>query len=193
MTTTSNSQAGSTSVMAQQINAWSTAVATSGALAYSPNKFYCRSTDAKGHGQKIQGNLPPDIYAQISALVFSPDFPDYTMPMDVVRDLIVHGLHMRQAMIGDPRLREAIEESLHRLAFEEFSLRMAEDVERWESIEERLRDSLNALQGARAYGQMWVYLIHAEEMAESIPEPYRSGIYVIVEEWKNRVPADFRD
>jgi len=191
MTTTPAGNASSTTI-GQAINAWAAAAAAGGGLGYDPTKFYCRATDARGHGEKISGKIPPDLYAQICALVFSPDFPDYTMPMDFVRDAIVHQLQARQSQIGDPAFREAIDSALRRLAFDEFSLRMAEDVDRWEKSEERLREALTALRGAKAWGQLYEYLKHGEELADPLPEPYRTGILNLIEEWKPLVPEEFK-
>ena len=199
MTTTSNigsstsSNATPTSTIASSVSAWTQAANASGSLSYDPNKFYVRGTDVKGHGERIGGKIPPDVYGQMMQIVYSQDFPDYTMPMDFVRDAIVHHLAKRQGQVGDPRLREAIDSILHRLAFEEYSLQMAEDVHRWERIEENLRDALTALQRVGAWGQVWQYLQRGEELADPIPDPYRAGIFALITEWKARVPQDFRD
>jgi hypothetical protein len=172
---------------------WQQAASQPGSLSYDPNKFYVRGTDVKGHGERISGKIPPDVYGQIQQLVYSLDFPDYTMPMDFVRDAIVHHLARRQSQMGDPRLREAVESILHRLAFEEYSLKMAEDVARWDRIEENLRDALGALQRVGAWGQVWHYLEMGEELADPIPDPYRSGIMGLIREWRQRVPPEFRE
>ena len=181
------------STITTTMNAWQAAAGAGGSLSYDPNKFYVRGTDVRGHGERLSGKIPPDVYGQIQQLVYSTDFPDYTMPMDFVRDAIVHHLARRQGQIGDARLRESIEGILHRLAFEEYSATMAEDVARWEQIEDNMRDALSALQRVGAWGQVWAYLSHGEELADPVPEPYRSGILSLIDQWKVRVPAEFRD
>ena len=191
-TNTAPATSANSSTIATSVSSWTQAVTTGGTLSYDPNKFYVRGTDVKGHGERIGGKVPPDVYGQMMQIVYSPDFPDYTMPMDFVRDAIVHHLAKRQSQVGDPRLREAIDSILHRLAFEEYSLLMAEEVRRWETIEENLRDALSALSRVGAWGQVWQYLERGEELADPIPDPYRSGIMALISEWRARVPEEFQ-
>jgi hypothetical protein len=192
-TATGPSTSANSSAVAQAASAWTQAALAAGNLSYDPNKFYTRATDIKGHGEKIRGNVPPDVYAQMQSMVHSGDFPDYQMPMDIVRDGIVHIMASRQGQIGDVRMREQLESILQRLAFDEYSLKMAEEVNRWEQIHERLREALTALQRAGAWGQVWEYLIRGEELADPIPEPYRGATFDLINEWKAKVPLEFRE
>jgi len=52
---------------------------------YSLDEFYIKPTDEKGHGQKIQARITPDLARLVEILVASKRFP-YKTPPDFVRD-----------------------------------------------------------------------------------------------------------
>lgn len=60
---------------------------------YSPNKFYTRSTDSKGHREEIRLKLSPDLADALSIIVQSKAIPEYRTVQDIIRDAIVHRLH----------------------------------------------------------------------------------------------------
>lgn len=60
---------------------------------YSPEKFYTRSTDARGHTETMWLRLPPSLARVIAEVVQSRKIPQYRTAQDLVRDAIVHRLH----------------------------------------------------------------------------------------------------
>lgn len=66
------------------------------ASTYDPEKFYVGSTNTKGFQASIRVNIPPEVHAEIGALVASRDFPMYRTNQDFYRDAIVHHLKRRQ-------------------------------------------------------------------------------------------------
>lgn len=192
MNTATTTPTTSQSALAKAVAAWGAAAVATGKLGYDVNKFYCKATDPKGHGERLAGKVPPEVYARIQQVVHSDDFPDYSMPMDFVRDAIVHHLARRQDQIGDMELREQIGDVLRRVAFEEFSAMMEAEVDRWETIHERMRVAFTALMRSGAWGQMWEYIRLSDELIDGCPEPYRSLTMGLINEWRGKVPEEFR-
>ncbi len=179
--------------LAKAIDMWGmAAVGDKGNNGHDPTKFYVKATDTKGHGEHLSFKVPPDVYAQMQMLVHAEEFPEYTMPADFVRDAIVHHLDRRRGQVDDPAMREAMTDLVRRLAYEEFTKRMAEDVERWESLTEATEEALGKLSRAGAWGQMVLYVERGKELADTCPEPYRSRVLKVLEEWEGRIPGEFR-
>lgn len=174
-------------------NSWGqAALAATTTLSYSPNNFYVMATDAKGHGEKINGRIKPEVYAQIQVLVHSGEFPDYGQPMDFVRDAIVHHIERRRNQLGDPSLRESLEALVRRLHFREFCAQVEREVNEWSTMQEQLVGTLITLQEVGAWAHIWEYLQRCEDYADPIAEPYRSAVLDTVNEWREKVPPEHR-
>lgn len=59
---------------------------------YDESRFYCSSTDGRGHGISIRAQLPPQLGTMISTLIHSGNYP-YKSVGDVIRDALTHRLH----------------------------------------------------------------------------------------------------
>jgi hypothetical protein len=57
---------------------------------YDIDKFYCRSTDGKGHYRNIQVPLSPALMGEIQALVASQVISSYRTLQDFIRDACIH-------------------------------------------------------------------------------------------------------
>jgi hypothetical protein len=69
--------------------------------AYSPDKFYVKSTDGRGNSELLNVKVSPFVYGILAELVESPLFPDYRTKADVIRDMLVHRLHYVREMVKD--------------------------------------------------------------------------------------------
>lgn len=61
-----------------------------GATKYSPDRFYCRSTDGQGHYERMRVKVPPSVEAMIMSVV--AEYTEYDTPEALIRDAIVHRL-----------------------------------------------------------------------------------------------------
>jgi hypothetical protein len=69
---------------------------------YSPDKFYTRATDGKGHSEVVHLKLPPEITSVMAQIVQSRAIPDYRTAQDIIRDAIVHRLqYLRESGMVD--------------------------------------------------------------------------------------------
>lgn len=180
------------SAIARAAQQWGQA-AIGDANAYSPERFYVKATDFRGHGERLSFKIPPDLNVQIHQMVSSAEWPDYTMPADVARDALVHLLAMRREQVSNVNMRESLDRLVRQLSFEEFVKKMQSEVAFWERMHEEAREALTALQRVGAWGQVWEYLRRAEEIADACPEPYRTSTLELIEEWRGKVPAEWRD
>lgn len=65
-----------------------------GNLGYRSDRFYTRSVDKDGHGQKLNLRVPQGIDSQMYAAV--QDIPEYRTIHDLIRDAVVHRLEYLQ-------------------------------------------------------------------------------------------------
>lgn len=175
--------------------------AAKGEGGYDPSKFYTRATDVvHGHADSMRLRLPPDVLSQVGDLINLRDdtgkrkvFPDYKSVQDFVRDAIVHHLHNRTEQAGDRDLIEQTTEVLKRMAFEDFTRRMKEDVDLWKRVFEEARTALVGLLQDEAWAQMWVCIREIQHYADEHPDPYRTRFKEMIKEFRERVPKEYQD
>lgn len=66
------------------------------------SKFYMSSTDKKGRQTTLRLHVPPSLLRTIQEIVAKRVVPEYRTAQDVLRDVLVVGLHMRVKQIDDP-------------------------------------------------------------------------------------------
>lgn len=176
--------------MAKAASLWGqAAIAGSTKLAYDSRSFYVRATDTKGHGEKIGGKIPPDVYAQLQALVHSDKFPDYQQPMDVVRDGIIHILETRRNQLDDPAMQASLQTLLDVYRFNEVTEQAERQLQAWELRYARIRETLTKFAHHGAFGDMKSYLDECVEYADPLTEPYRTKVLEMVKEWRKQLPT----
>jgi hypothetical protein len=75
---------------------------------YDAKHYYTQSSDAKGHHAKMQIKVPTNIAGEIARLVQSGIIPEYDTAQAMVRDAIIHRLHMVNEWIKDEDLTRTI-------------------------------------------------------------------------------------
>lgn len=148
--------------------------------AYSRAKFYCHSTDKRGHSEFIRGPLPPTILAKMSELVQDRNFPDYTSVQAIMRDAIYHRLHEIADIKGDEALRRivAMEMKMADRARSAYLLRRQQE----------MVDQIEMLLGLALQAQDELALIEEISKAEAdmadLIEPYRSRVIDIIDKYR---------
>lgn len=98
--------------------------------AYSPDRFYTRATDGKGHAELLHLKLPPELASALAQIVQSRAIPEYRTVQDLIRDAIVHRLHyLRESGLVDGAAGTVV-------GFEEAANRIAEFHRRMQKFEE---------------------------------------------------------
>lgn len=60
---------------------------------YSPENFYTRASDEKGHREEMRLKLPPAVMRELAEIVAARTWPSIRTPGDLVRDALIHRLH----------------------------------------------------------------------------------------------------
>lgn len=165
---------------------------SSGMTGYDPNKSYTASTDARGHGEYLRVKFPPETLREVQRLIETGDFPMYTFASDFVRDAVHHWLHHRGEQIGDPEIRERHADYFVRAEILDMTEGIVRASKFWEDQEQSWKAACTQLAKDEAWGQMWHYLRMIEEKVDPGPEPYRTRLLGFIDEWRNRVPREFR-
>lgn len=152
---------------------------------YRADRFYNKSTDSNGHGEKITVRVPQGIDSQVHAAV--REIPEYRSLQDFIRDAIVHRLEYIQKHyeLGDGARRFV---ELQRM--EADMERITSEVETMTNAVERVKVSLETAYASRDWGLMKEAMETAEEMLEWMREPYRGRLSELVVDWKLRVKDD---
>lgn len=153
---------------------------------YSEEKFYCHSTDGKGHAESLRVNVPPPIMAQISKMIQSNQFPDYSTAQDITRDALIHRLRFLATMKGDRELLRIIEfemrnaeraRKLHMLERMQFAL---EETERLFKMAHDLNDAMmliDAINDARGELSAGTFMV----------EPWRSKMAELIDRYDKKL------
>lgn len=168
------------------------AAAAGQATGYDPNKFYVQAADARGHKSYVRLSMPPDVEREINKLMGTKAFPVYELTSDFIRDAVQHHLRRRSDQIGDMAIRESLRELFVEREVKARVDEMKRGSEFWGIQFEQFRRTFTTLSRDGAWDQLLGYLDVSEEMVDGAPEPYRTNLLRIFDEWRDKVPASFR-
>ena len=166
--------------------------ANGGGSGYDALKFYCRSTDVRGHGDHHSVKMPPEIAREIRIFVEAGGFPQYQTAQDFIRDAIVHHLHTRSSQIGDPRIRERNERFFVMRDMEERLDEASRESEFWENQRAGWDKTFARLAKDEAWPQLGRHVRRALDVVNRAEEPYRTRMMKFLVDWWSRVPEEFR-
>jgi hypothetical protein len=158
-------------------------------LVYSPNRFYVRATDERGHHDRVSFKAPPELINQIAVLIGSDDFPDYRSSADFWRDAGLHHLHRRTDDARDMSIREGAQETIQLLAEQNYSQRIIDFATTWEKIIEQRRAGFSKLFQHGAWHQLFDLIEGARRLAQGDSEPWQSLSLALCDEWQDKIPA----
>ena len=75
---------------------------------YDAKHYYTQSSDSKGHHAKVQVKVPTNIAGEIARLVQSGIIPEYDTAQALIRDAVIHRLHMVNEWVKDEGLTRTI-------------------------------------------------------------------------------------
>jgi hypothetical protein len=169
---------------------WAAAVGQN--AGYDPNKFYVQSSDARGHRSPLRVPIPPDLEREIRKILDTGAFPAYEILSDFVRDAVQHHIHTRTEQIGDPRIREAMNELFVQQEVKKRSDEMLQASTFWSTQFDQFSATFTTLARDQAWGRLWKYLGDSGELIDTAPEPYRSRLFRLFDEWRQLVPLSAR-
>lgn len=148
---------------------------------YREDRFYTRSVNPDGHGEKFQLRVPQGLDSQMHAAV--AEVPEYRTLQDLVRDAIVHRLEFLQKRysLGDGA-RRLLE--LERIRAD--SDARAQEVEELGAAVEDMDRKLALCYAAEDWQMMAEELDKGSERADWLREPYHSKATKILEQWRGK-------
>lgn len=160
---------------------------TGGEKGYRPDRFYTKSTDQRGHGEKIQVRVPQGIDSQVHAAV--RDIPEYRSLQDFVRDALVHRLEWVQKQY---QLGEEAERILALERFEADNKAYRDDMERMDQASTELEESLVIAVERKDWSTFTQVLGQGDELMEWLRDPYRTKCAEVLQTYRLRHRDDVR-
>ena len=160
-------------------------LAPEGMPGYDERRFYTRSVDANGHGEKMQVRVPQGVDAQIYGAV--RDIPEYRHVNDFWRDAAVHRLeYLQRRHLMSPAM----------LAFLQLE-RWQADLERHDAeiihktaLIDDVAAKLERAWGAEDYGLFALQLEEAERQVDALRDPYQRRLIAVLKEWRHKGRAE---
>lgn len=148
---------------------------------YRPDRFYTKSTNSDGHGERMNVRIPQGLDSQIHAAV--GEIPEYRSVQDFFRDAAVHRLEFlqKQYVLGEGA-RRILE--LERIGAD--SERRQQETEMMSEAVETLDSKLQRLWDKRDWAMMAEELELAGELCDWLREPYKSKAAEVLKGWKVR-------
>lgn len=146
---------------------------------YREDRFYCRSVNADGHGEKLSLRVPQGIDSQMHAAV--AEVPEYRTMHDLVRDAVIHRLEYLQKRynLGDGARRM--------LELERISANMEQRTQETETMQaavENLEGKLQRLYDQRDWSMIVEQFEMGSELLDWLRDPYRGRAAEILGKWK---------
>lgn len=148
---------------------------------YRPDRFYTRSLNADGHGERMQVRVPQGIDSQIYAAV--AEIAEYRSVHDFMRDAAVHRLEYLQK---HHNLGEGARRSLELERLQADRERRAQEAGVMQASVEDLAEKLQGLWDKEDWGLMAEELEEGSESVDWLRDPYKTRAAKVLEDWKGR-------
>lgn len=152
---------------------------------YRADRFYTRSTNQDGHGEKLQVRVPQGIDSQMHAAV--SEIPEYRSLQDLARDAIVHRLEwLQQHYKLSDSARRFVELERHTADMN----RITSEITTMTNAVDDLKMGLETAYASRDWGLMKEVLDNGDEMVEWMRDPYRARVVQEMKDWRGRVKEE---
>jgi|DewCreStandDraft_5_1066085.scaffolds.fasta_scaffold01803_14 hypothetical protein len=151
---------------------------------YSPDKFYTKSTDGKGHSETIYLKIHPTLARLMAEIIQSREIPEYRTAQDLIRDAVVHRIHYLRSRLAEKKVTvlKRIEAIQNLLAHEEMMAQYQEVIERASAVVRQLLQ--DPVPGARDEARRIIRDLYGE-IAGITDSPYWREKYL------SRLAAEF--
>lgn len=146
---------------------------------YSEDRFYTRSVNSDGHGERKQIRFPQGIDTQMEKAV--AEVPEYNTVHDLVRDAVLHRLEYLQKRynLGDGARRML---ELERIRAD--MTRHGQETETMQQAVDDLESGLQKLWDKQDYSLMLEMFQEGSDLHEWLRDPYKSRAVAVLERWK---------
>lgn len=137
---------------------------------YSPEKFYTRSVDEKGHREKIwQVQFPPHILAAMNGFVGQRYVGEYRTVADLLRDAAYHRLRWLNEAVKDGVLQRTLDLEAVAVEIEQATARIQEN----ERVVGAARELVEKAFRTGDRGEMQRFIGRMEELMGQLEQPYQ--------------------
>lgn len=165
--------------MAEIIDLW----AGDDDLEYKENRFYTHSTNRKGFKDTVRIPLPPNVLAQMNAIVQQRKVADYKTVQDLVRDAIIHRLKWLVDYTGDEEMDRAVDREVQSARMEQIRNECNDWMMVYSLNEEALYD-LKAQGDKEGIEQLLEVM---RQYAAGIRNPYQERFYLLIMRYERQV------
>lgn len=148
---------------------------------YRPERFYTRSINADGHGEKVQVRVPQGLDSQMYAAV--AEIAEYRSIQDLIRDAVVHRLEWLQHHYA---LGEAARRTLELERLQADRERRAQEADTMGKSVDDLGEKLQGLWDKEDWGLLAEELEAGGESVDWLRDPYKRRAQKILDDWKGR-------
>lgn len=155
------------------------------ATGYSEDRFYTRSVNADGHGERITVRVPQGIDSQLYAAV--ADIPEYRSIQDLFRDAVMHRLEYLQ------KRHKLSEDAIRMLVLERYradSDRRSQEIDNLTAAVESIEEKCQKAWTTGDYQLLAEELERGGETMEWLREPYKGRAEGILKEWKQKARGE---
>ncbi len=145
---------------------------------YSPDKFYVRATDGKGHSENVQTKISPSLLGELSAIIAAKEIPEYRTVQDFIRDAVLHRAKYVAELLKRGTLAQKVDAEMV-LSSIEGSRKMRREQE---AIVSTGRDELADLIRVSNYGAYSSLVEELDSVSDMLMEPYGSQLATVVHE-----------
>lgn len=147
---------------------------------YREDRFYTRSVNADGHGEKLQLRVPQGLDSQMHAAV--SEIAEYKTMQDLVRDAVVHRLEYLQKRYS---LGEGARRMIELERMQADRERRAQETETMQKAVEDLDAKFQGLNEKQDWAMLAEEFSEAGEMVDWLRDPYKTRAVEVIEKWKS--------
>lgn len=148
---------------------------------YAEGNFYVKSTDGKGHKDKIQVSVPPGLFALAMEITHKSELPDYKTVQDFVRDAMMHRAHFLMTQYApDDAARQRIRLEMYQATIEA----MDRELDNYKNAIQRTEAALDRARLTRDTRLLNMTLNSIEIEVSEWRDPYRSRMMSIINSYR---------
>lgn len=151
------------------------------ATGYREDRFYTRSVNADGHGERVTIRLPQGIDSQLYAAV--SEIPEYRSIQDFFRDAAMHRLEFIQKRY---QLSAGAERMLVLERYRADSERRSQEIDTLTNAVKEIEQKCEKAWDAEDYGLLAEELEKGHETMEWLRDPYKTRAMEVLAKWTSK-------
>lgn len=148
---------------------------------YREDRFYTRSVNADGHGERITIRVPQGVDSQVFAAV--SEIPEYRSVQDFFRDAAMHRLEYLQKRY---QMTDGAQRMLVLERFQADGERASQEIDNLTNAVREIEEKCQKAWDAEDYGLLAQRIDKGTETVEWLREPYKEKAQRVLTDWRSR-------